>query len=97
MATKAQLQIELAELRQQMASRQKGPDPAVTPDKKSTANIDPRAQFAELLTSHGIDADEIERLWKQFSQELGDLSREKPLLTAAGSFGIGFVLGRMSK
>ncbi len=101
MTTKAELEAELAELRQQL-------DEALAPDE---ADADAEAEeqpgdetvgtghpaLDQILREHGLSADEIRGMMDQFNEELGDLPQNKPLLTALGAFALGFVLGRMSK
>ena len=99
MATKAQLMAELDALKQQMASRD---DPApTTPDETEQTDenpdSDPLSSLSCMFTSHGIAAADLDALWSKFSNEVNELSHDKPLLTAAAAFGLGFALGRMSK
>ena len=103
MATKAQLLAELDLLKQQMASRddisesQSGERNKTAEQAADSEDSDPKSYLSKLLEEQGIDKDEIDALWSQLTGELGDLTREKPLLTTAAAFGVGFVLGRMSK
>lgn len=98
MATKAQLMAELDLLKQQMASRDDTAPPAPETSKTDAdTDNDPKSYLSTLLAAQGIDEGEIDALWSQLTGELGDLTREKPMLTAVAAFGIGFVLGRMSK
>lgn len=102
MATKAQLMAELELLKQQMVSRDidAGPDTENSETKDDVGDDqpnDPKSYLGTLLESQGIDKDEVDAVWAQLTEELGDLTREKPVLTAAAALGIGFVLGRMSK
>lgn len=94
MPTKAQLEEEIRDLRQQLqapaAPQERSGPPA---DEEDTD----RSEFAKLLEAQGIDTAQIEALWAQFSEELGDLPQNKPLLTAIAAFGLGFTLGRLSK
>lgn len=103
MATKAQLLAELDLLKQQMASRddisesQSDARNKTAEQAADSEDSDPKSYLSKLLEEQGIDKDEIDALWSQLTGELGDLAREKPLLTTAAAFGVGFVLGRMSK
>ena len=108
MATKAQLLAELDLLKQQMASRDdisesqsdarnKTAEQAADSENTVSEDSDPKSYLSKLLEEQGIDKDEIDALWSQLTGELGDLTREKPLLTTAAAFGVGFVLGRISK
>lgn len=101
MATKAELEAELAELRQQM---DEVPDAReADADKGQEAQTDPESNGSghpaldRILRDHGISPEEIRGLMDQFNEELGHLPQNKPLLTALGAFALGFVLGRMSK
>ncbi|MBV1926502.1 MAG: hypothetical protein KUG62_05045 [Rhodobacteraceae bacterium] len=103
MATKAQLLAELDLLKQQMASRddisesQSDARNKTAEQAADSEDSDPKSYLSKLLEEQGIDKDEIDALWSQLTGELGDLTREKPLLTTAAAFGVGFVLGRISK
>lgn len=88
MATKAELEAELAELRKQIAQRD-------APDE-GAENSAP-TMLSDYMSSHGFDAKDIAELWEQLSKELGHLPQNKPLLTALGVFALGVMLGRMSK
>lgn len=67
----------------------------------TTTEADPASEppidWARLLAAHGLDSDESASLLEHLTRELGDLPHNKPLFTAAAAFGLGFVLGRMSK
>lgn len=79
MATKAELEAELAELRQQLAAR---PEPEADPDSEAGTG---------LFDGEKIDWEhEATELIGQFDE----LARKKPLLLALGAFSIGFMLGR---
>lgn len=90
MATKAELEAELAELRKQMEQK-------VSEAAEAVSRNDAPDAFAEMLSRHGIGSDEISQLWNKFSEELGPLTQNKTLMAAIGAFGLGFVLGRLSK
>lgn len=90
MATKAELEQEVAELRSKLADQE-------STQTANEADEETPGAFAEILNDHGVDADQIEALWAQFSKELGDIPQDKPLLTAIAAFGIGFALGRLTK
>lgn len=63
------------------------------PDAQAEAPPD----WAKLLESLGVNTTDAKELLDQFSHELGDLTKDKPLTSMAAAFGLGFVLGRMSK
>ena len=105
MATKAELETELAALRAEVETLAK--DRSSAPRSESERDVgddheggtppDHVAALHKLLRECGIDHDEIESLWKQFSSELEDLQQHKPVFLALGAFALGFVLGRSSK
>ncbi len=103
MATKAELQAELTELRRQLRDRPEAAPETAAPD---TAESSPEPEaphrsmqtaFEQLLKDHGLSSDDMRGLMDQLNEELGHLPQDKPLLTALGAFGLGFVLGRLSK
>lgn len=99
MVTKAELEVELLQLRQQSAERDAGrvtvPEP--TPDPAPEPDLDPSGDWAKILGDLGLENMDPAGLLDQLTKELGDVPRNKPLLSAAAAFGLGFVLGRMSK
>lgn len=95
MATKAQLEAELADLKAKLAANSSHPSKGESDVDDAPAEA--RTTLEDMLADQGIDTKEIEELWAQFSAELGDFPQQKPLLTAIAAFGLGFVLGRMSK
>jgi hypothetical protein len=82
---------ELAQLRQSIAARNVTVKPTGNP--KTT----PPTDWDDLLAAHGLSGEDTSKLLEQLTKELGDLPHNKPMLTAAAAFGLGFVLGRMSK
>ncbi len=105
MATKAELAAELANLKAEMERRDAIPDTIPDEDTRpsqSDPQPDPDQErqtgaWNRMLASHGLDPDDTRALLGQLSEELGDLPANKPLITAIAAFGLGFVLGRMSK
>lgn len=93
MATKAQLEAELAELRAQLAKAQSDADQtADQPDSD-----EPRGVFDDMMTRYGLNHGELDALWAQFSKELGDFPTQKPMLTTIAAFALGVMLGRLTK
>lgn len=89
MATKAELESELADLRRQLAER-----PAVVETDEAEP---PEADTAEPETQKD-EAAEAEIDWEQevadvFAQ-FDDMTHKKPLLFALGAFSIGYLIGR---
>ena len=99
MATKAELATELAYLKKQMTER----DASTRADPETETETDPETQenapgdWTALLKEKGLWSDDTAELLEKLTGEFEDLSHDKPLLTAAAAFGLGFVLGRMSK
>lgn len=89
MATKAELEAELADLRKQLADGAK--------QAAQDASTEAPAAFSDMLKSQGLTVEDISTLWQQFARELGNLPQNKPLITAIAAFGIGFMLGRMGR
>ena len=90
MATKAELEDELAALRKELAAM------------KKTAGDAADATAAE-AQSHSIPGDilaalrgtDLERLAKELTDEIETALHEKPLLTALGILVVGYALGRI--
>lgn len=89
MATKAELEAELAKLRKQIAARD-------AEEVAQQAAAPPQPALADYLEQYGLDEKDIEVLWNQIATEVGNLPQKKPLLTLLGALGLGIVLGRMS-
>lgn len=110
MKTKAELEAELealkAELAHQKNTRTTGPQDAAGSSEQADSKPEPgpepgseKAALADFLKSQGIDTGELdlEKLWRQLSDEMGGFARERPALAAVAVFALGFVLGRISK
>ncbi|MBK0326627.1 hypothetical protein I5535_04900 [Rhodobacteraceae bacterium F11138] len=89
MATKAELEAELADLRKQLAER--------AAEASQNVQSEAPAALSDMLAAHGLSPEDITRAWDQLSREIGSLPQNRPLMTAVAAFGIGFVLGRMSR
>ena len=60
-----------------------------------SGDADPASDESTLDWALGqLDGTEVERLLRQFTEELGDLQQEKPVLTLFGAFLLGYLLGR---
>lgn len=94
MPTKAELEAELAELKRKLADGAE----TVTDAEESVLGDGPAA-LAEMLKSHGLDPGDLDldRLWRQITEDFGDMQRKHPALTAITVFALGFLLGRMSR
>ena len=90
MATKAQLEAEVAELKRQLAEQQTHREAAKPEDSDAAEDAGGPGVLEEL----GIQGDDMQALWEQFSEELGGFPERKPLLMMIGVFAVGFLLGR---
>jgi hypothetical protein len=99
MATKAELQAELAELKRLFAeSRNAGTGtPADTvndgtaPDEDDSDTVPDNVMSEAMAALKGSD---LEDMAKQIMKELESLPEKKPLLTALGAFVLGYLIGR---
>lgn len=92
MATKAELEAELALLRSELAQHA---DVAATPspDEMNAEKHTIKATLAD----YGIDAENLEDLGATLSKELLELQKEKPLVVLVAAFAFGCLLGRAFK
>ena len=99
MATKAELETELAALRSIIAEQSKAleDDARHIPEEAPEPEVSAKSALEDVLTEHGIETDELGALWTQLSEELEGLTKNKPLVTALAAFALGFVLGRATK
>lgn len=95
MATKAELEAELAHLRQRLKEETAGKAAAAAAEEAPAAAT--AGVLDGLLDTHAVQGEDLEKLWDQLMQELNDLPERKPLLTAGVAFALGFLLGRASK
>lgn len=56
-----------------------------------------QSELERLLEPLGVSGKDVEALTDQLWKELDTLPQNKPLITAIGAFGLGFLLGRMTK
>ena len=103
MATKAELEAELAVLKQKLADR---PEPLEASDNAADSSDEAvsgersrekSTAIEKILEDHGFQSSDLEDLLTQLSDELGGFPQNKPVLTALGAFALGFILGRMTK
>ena len=100
MATKAELEAELAALRGILAEQSQAiedPPDAPPAEDKEEDDTPVRSALEEVLAEHGVETDQLGDLWTQLSEELEGLTKNKPLVTALAAFALGFVLGRATK
>lgn len=101
MATKAELEAELAALRGIIAEQSKAiedpPEKDTPAEPAASEESTVRSALEEVLAEHGVETDDLGALWTQLSEELEGLTKNKPLVTALAAFALGFVLGRATK
>jgi len=91
MATKAELEVELAALKKELDAAKEA-----SADTVEASPIDTGA-LKKALADAGLAPEDIEAVWDQLSGELGALQQKNPMLTLVGAVALGFVLGRLSK
>jgi hypothetical protein len=96
MATKAELEAEVAGLKEESRQRDSTPPPdaetAASSDASRAAAMPEGLQRA--LSEHGIDGQAIETMGAQLVDELVALQKEKPLVVLLGAFAVGCIVGR---
>jgi len=99
MATKAELEAELAALKSEMAQQKEEPASKTQTDSPSEISPeDPEINgLHQLLTEHGIDTENIESLGAKLSEELVALQKDKPLVVLIAAFALGCIVGRTFK
>lgn len=94
MATKAELESELAALKAEMKARDEESDTGETQASSSDSEADAiKAKLAEA----GLDPADIEAVWDQLKNEFGAFQQKNPMLSLVAVFALGFVMGRVSK
>ena len=104
MATKADLENEIAELRRELdeaRDRAAAAEESATEQEEASSDSVEGTEKAEkgrdstLDWALGqLDGSEVDRLFREFVAELEDMQEHKPLLTLFGAFLLGYVLGR---
>jgi phage regulator Rha-like protein len=99
MATKAELVSELADLKHEMMQRSEetNKDEPTKETSKSEPASSEKSDLQQLLLSHGVDAETVEALGENLSDEIKSLQKEKPLFVLVVAFALGLLVGRASK
>ncbi|MGR3661513.1 MAG: hypothetical protein ACU0CA_10080 [Paracoccaceae bacterium] len=99
MATKAELEVELAELRREMKQRDKAPKPrGSNVDTENDKGRTPEPEgLQQLLDEHGIDAESVGVFKANLLEELTELQKEKPLVILVAALALGIIIGRTFK
>lgn len=88
MATKAELETELARLRKELAEGK-----ASVTEKEAVLDTDEATAEAE-NASEAFEGGDLEGLFSQLLNDLETLPNRKPVLTALGIFFVGYLFGR---
>jgi hypothetical protein len=91
MATKAELEAELAELRRELAALRG--DAAAAADDAGDEAQGMRETVTDFVAS--LKDTDLDGLAKQLTDEIETAIQEKPLLTALGILLVGYALGRL--
>ena len=93
MATKAELESELAALRARNAKLEaRGevePEPQDPPERTKTSD-----EIRKLLEDHGIDLSKAHSLGEDVVEEFGRLQKDYPITALLIAFSLGYVVGR---
>ncbi|MGI9356605.1 MAG: hypothetical protein ACR2PF_15775 [Rhizobiaceae bacterium] len=65
-------------------------------ESETTDSNDEMGEIERVLKEHGLEADELHRLWEQLGDEFKSFANSKPLVTAMGLFLVGFLVGRIT-
>ncbi|SMP10125.1 hypothetical protein [Shimia sagamensis] len=87
MATKAELEAELAQLRAELARRDA--------DVKSESPVEEITTARQALDAEGEDSTSFENDIKEILADLEELPHKQPLLFALGALTVGYLIGRM--
>lgn len=96
MATKAELEAELTELRAQntaLKSQEKQAEKQPEPPEESS-DLHLPAQLRDVLDEHGIDVSDAEAMGNQLVDELVRLQKDHPMVVLLGVFALGCIVGR---
>lgn len=98
MATKAELEAELAKLRSELSDLKSTPRAAADDvgDEVADADSEPKDASVEdhKAVVEALQEGDLESIVQALMDELEDLPSRKPLLTALGAFIVGYLIGR---
>ncbi|WP_170470019.1 hypothetical protein [Ruegeria arenilitoris] len=99
MATKAELEAEVAQLRQQNEALKTQKEISAESDKtpELSDNFHLPTELSDALKKHGVDAADVEAMGNQLVDEMITLHKEHPLVTLLGVFAVGCIVGRAFK
>ena len=90
MATKAELEAELAALRAELAQKDAPANDVGPPEEEADS-------WRGILKDHGFDPDDLGGAAQELMNELKTLQQDKPMLVLAAAFVLGVLLGRSSR
>lgn len=96
MATKAELEAELASLKSRLEERDLAAAGAIG-DLDDQPGSETGAKVREALKEHGIDTDALGEFGETLGQNLSDLQKNNPLIALTLVFALGFIAGRASR
>lgn len=99
MATKAELEAEVAQLRQQNEALKTQKEISAESDEtpEPSDNFHLPTGLSDALQEHGVDAADIQAMGNQLVDEMIKLHKEHPLVTLLGVFAVGCIVGRAFK
>jgi hypothetical protein len=105
MATKAELEAELVQLKAELARHTDladAPDAAGRDTSQDEAEPAPDtdtewSRLKLVLAEHGLDEDDLTAFGQKLLHEVQDLHKEKPMVTLIAAFAIGCLVGRVIK
>lgn len=99
MATKAELEAELAVLRREMKQRDEEVKPASSDVVAAkSADQSPEANgMQQILDEHGINAEAVDAFKDNLLEEFTELQKDKPLVVLVAALALGIIIGRAFK
>lgn len=94
MATKAELEAELNELRARNARLEAKAEDTSEPEVEAPHPLKTADEIRKLLEEHGIDLKKAEALGEDVVEEFGRLQKQYPITALLIAFTLGYVVGR---
>ncbi|KUJ80842.1 hypothetical protein AVO45_07380 [Ruegeria marisrubri] len=97
MATKAELEAELEELRKRNAELEERSRERTAKGAETQASAAPKTEddIRKLLEEHGIDLSKAKDVGKQAVEEFSRLQKDYPITALLIAFSLGYVVGRV--
>ena len=96
MATKAELEAELASLKEKLAEANARAESGAAARDDETENDQSSKKPADENDQRSAE-DALAEIWDQLQEELGDLPSKKPWLTVGAAFVLGLLIGRSTR